>query len=55
VVIVVAVVFEEQVQPSTFEFALHHLVDQELDLSALDLQDAEAWSELFAGVVCRLG
>jgi transposase len=26
----------EQIQPGTFEFALDHLVDQELDLSALD-------------------
>ena len=32
----IPVVFEEQIQPGTFEFALHHLVDQELDLSALD-------------------
>ncbi len=29
-------VFEEQIQPATFEFALDHLVDQELDLTALD-------------------
>jgi len=34
--IFVPVVFEEQIQPGTFEFALHHLVDEELDLSALD-------------------
>ena len=32
----IPVVFEEQIQPGTFEFALHHLVDQELDLRALD-------------------
>ena len=30
------VVLADQVQPGTFEFALDHLVDQELDLSALD-------------------
>jgi transposase len=30
------VVLGEQVQPGTFEFALDHLVDHELDLSALD-------------------
>jgi transposase len=30
------VVLAEQVQPGTFEFALDHLVDRELDLSALD-------------------
>jgi transposase len=34
--IFVPVVFEEQIQPGTFEFALHHLVDDELDLSPLD-------------------
>jgi transposase len=33
-----AVVLEEQIQPGTFEFALNHLVDHELDLSALDEQ-----------------
>lgn len=32
----IAVVLEEQVQPGTFEFALQHLVDEALDLSALD-------------------
>ena len=32
----IPVVFEEQIQPGTFEFALQHLVDDELDLSALD-------------------
>jgi transposase len=32
----VPVVFEEQIQPGTFEFALDHLVDEELDLSPLD-------------------
>jgi hypothetical protein len=32
----IPVVFEEQIQPGTFEFALHHLVDDELDLIALD-------------------
>lgn len=32
----IPVVFEEQIQPGTFEFALHHLVDHELDLSPLD-------------------
>ena len=32
----VPVVFEEQIQPGTFEFALHHLVDEALDLSRLD-------------------
>jgi len=32
----IPVVFEEQIQPGSFEFALHHLVDDELDLSALD-------------------
>ena len=30
------VVLSEQIQPGTFEFALDHLVDNELDLSALD-------------------
>ena len=30
------VVLSEQVQPGTFEFALDHLVDHELDLTALD-------------------
>jgi hypothetical protein len=30
------VVLAEQVQPGTFEFSLDHLVDHELDLSALD-------------------
>jgi len=29
-------VLEEQIQPGTFEFALHHLVDHELDPSSLD-------------------
>ncbi len=28
----VPVVLEEQIQPGTFEFALDHLVDQELEL-----------------------
>jgi transposase len=32
----VPVVFEEQIQPGTFEFALQHLVDHELDLTPLD-------------------
>ena len=32
----IAVVLEEQIQPGTFEFALQHLVDVELDLTALD-------------------
>ncbi len=32
----IPVVFEEQIQPGTFEFALHHLVDDELDLTPLD-------------------
>lgn len=32
----IAVVLEEQIQPDTFEFALQHLVDEELDCSALD-------------------
>jgi hypothetical protein len=30
------VVLSEQIQPGTFEFALDHLVDDELDLSPLD-------------------
>jgi transposase len=30
------VVLSEQIQPGTFEFALDHLIDHELDLSALD-------------------
>ena len=30
------VVLSEQIQPGTFEFALDHLIDNELDLSALD-------------------
>jgi len=34
--IFVPVVFEEQIQAGTFEFALEHLVDEELDLSRLD-------------------
>ena len=32
----IPVVLAEQIQPGTFEFALDHLVDQELDLAALD-------------------
>jgi transposase len=32
----IPVVFDEQIQPGTFEFALHHLVDDELDLTPLD-------------------
>jgi transposase len=32
----IPVVLDEQIQPGTFEFALQHLVDHELDLSALD-------------------
>ena len=32
----IPVVLEEQIQPGTFEFALHHLVDDELDLTPLD-------------------
>jgi transposase len=32
----IAVVLEEQIQPGTFEFALQHLVDVELDLTPLD-------------------
>lgn len=32
----IPVVLSEQIQPGTFEFAVDHLVDQELDLSALD-------------------
>jgi len=32
----IPVVFEEQIQPGTFEFALAQLVDEQLDLSALD-------------------
>ncbi len=32
----IPVVFEEQIQPGTFEFALHHLVEDQLDLRALD-------------------
>jgi transposase len=32
----IPVVLDEQLQPGTFEFALQHLVDEELDLSALD-------------------
>jgi transposase len=32
----IAVMLDEQIQPGTFEFALRHLVDEELDLSALD-------------------
>ncbi len=34
--LLIPVVLDEQVQPGTFEFALQHLVDVELDLSALD-------------------
>ena len=34
----ISVVLEEQILPGTFEFALHHIVDNELDLSALDQQ-----------------
>jgi transposase len=34
--LLVPVVLSEQIQPGTFEFALDHLVDHELDLSALD-------------------
>jgi hypothetical protein len=33
-----AIVLDEQIQPGTYEFALNHLVDSELDLSALDAQ-----------------
>jgi len=32
----IPVVLEEQIQPGTFEFAMTHLVDEELGLSALD-------------------
>lgn len=32
----IAVVLDEQILPSTFEFALRHLIDEELDLGALD-------------------
>ena len=32
----IPVVLAEQIQPGTFEFALDHLVDHELDLCALD-------------------
>ena len=32
----VPVVFDEQIQPGTFELALDHLVEEELDLSPLD-------------------
>jgi transposase/IS5 family transposase len=32
----IPVVLDEQIQPGTFEFALRHLVDEELDLSTLD-------------------
>jgi transposase len=32
----IPVVLDEQIQPGTFEFALTHLVDEELDLTALD-------------------
>ncbi len=34
----IPVVFEEQILPGSFEFALDHLVDHSLDLSALDAQ-----------------
>ena len=34
--ILIPVILEDQIQPGTFEFALDHLVDHELDLSALD-------------------
>ncbi|BFM19038.1 transposase [Gilvimarinus japonicus] len=30
----VVINFEEQIQPNTFEFTLHHLIDQHIDLSA---------------------
>ena len=32
----IPVMLSEQIQPGTFEFALDHLIDHELDLSALD-------------------
>ncbi len=32
----IPVILEEQIQPGSFEFALQHLVDEELDLTALD-------------------
>ena len=32
----IAVVLDEQILPSTFEFAVRHLIDEELDLGALD-------------------
>jgi hypothetical protein len=32
----IPVVLDEQIQPGTFEFALQHLVDVELDLTPLD-------------------
>lgn len=32
----IPVVLSEQIQPGTFEFALDHLIDHEIDLSALD-------------------
>jgi transposase len=34
--LLIPVMLHEQIQPGTFEFALDHLVDAELDLSALD-------------------
>jgi transposase len=32
----IPVVFEEQIQPGSFEFALQHLIDEEIDLTTLD-------------------
>ena len=47
------VVLAEQIQPGTFEFALDHLIDHELDLSALDAkfrndlkETAENWGQV---------
>lgn len=34
----IAVVLDERIQPGTFEFALQHPVDDELDLSFLDAE-----------------
>ncbi|SMN01928.1 hypothetical protein SPONN_214 [uncultured Candidatus Thioglobus sp.] len=32
----VVINFQEQIQPSTFEYAVHYLVDNKLDLSLFD-------------------
>ncbi len=53
----IPVVLSEQVQPGTFEFTLDHLVDHELDLSALDAKfknDLSGASAYDPGVMLKI-